>query len=97
MKILNKLFVILIISASSTNSYAFPELPFCPAGGPPGWLNHFNFNRDQNIWRRYSRYNSPAYNTGRYPGYYGPAYSPAYRPNSYPVIPYTNAPQHQPR
>lgn len=60
----------------STNSFAFPEIPFCPAGGPPGWLNHFNYKRDQNIWRHqyYQRppvnYSMPDYRTPAAHGYY---------------------------
>jgi len=33
-----------------------PELPFCPGGGPPGWFNHFNYKRDQNIWHHQNAY-----------------------------------------
>lgn len=86
------LFLIFTIASLTTNSYAFPELPFCPAGGPPGWMNHFNYKRDQNIWRHYSAYPypSPAYNR---PAYYWPSqgygYSPNYnRPYGYSTLPY---------
>jgi len=34
---------------------AAKELSFCPAGGPGGWLNHFNYKRDKNILSRYQR------------------------------------------
>jgi len=38
---------------------AAKELSFCPAGGPTGWLNHFDYKRDKNILSQYQR---------RYPG-----------------------------
>ena len=60
------------------SSYAFPEIPFCPAGGPPGWLNHFNYKRDQNIWRLQQRryhYNSLPRQAN---DYYAPSYSPRF-------------------
>jgi len=38
----------------TANAYAFPEIPFCPGGGPPGWVNYFNDKREQNKWRHYS-------------------------------------------
>ncbi len=47
-------------------SVAFPEIPFCPLGGPPGWFNRFalapyaapsNFNRSYPVNRGYSRTN----------------------------------------
>ena len=37
------------------NSHAWPELPFCPSGGPPGWMNYFDYKRDQNNWRNQQR------------------------------------------
>ena len=87
MKVLFKLSIIFIITSLSANSYAFPELPFCPAGGPPGWMNHLNHKRDQNIWRHYLQNASPAYfrpNNG-----YTPAYLPNYnRPYNYSTPPY---------
>ena len=82
MKVLFKLSIISIAAALSANSHAFPELPFCPAGGPPGWMNHFNYKRDQNIWRHYRpvTYYQPYYNPGFRPFYYKPGY---YRPGYY--------------
>jgi hypothetical protein len=82
-KVLFKFLVILVISSLASASYAFPELPFCPAGGPPGWMNHFNHKHEQNIWRHYYRNNAPAY---YYPAYapgstlWPPAGRPAYKP-----------------
>jgi hypothetical protein len=90
MKALLKSFIILYACLLTSRSYAFPEIPFCPAGGPPGWLNYFNDKRDQNIWHRYSRYTPGAYHTGQYRGNYVPAYNPEFRrydsivrPNTY--------------
>jgi len=94
MKVLSKLFALLVTASLPTTSHAFPELPFCPAGGPPGWMNHYNYKRDQNIWRRYSQYALPAYNqpANYWPnsGYgYTPAYLPYYnRPYNYSWPPY---------
>jgi hypothetical protein len=69
-------FLTAFLSILPLDSYAFPEIPFCPAGGPPGWLNHFNYKRDQNIWRLQQRryqYNTPY----RYVNdYYSPSYGP---------------------
>ena len=39
----------------STQVVAAKELSFCPAGGPGGWLNHFNYKRDMNILSNYQR------------------------------------------
>lgn len=50
-----KTILVIFVSMLPIDSYAFPEIPFCPAGGPPGWLNHFNYNREQNIWRAQHR------------------------------------------
>lgn len=86
MKVLHRLSVFVITAVLSFNSYAFPEIPFCPAGGPPGWMNHFNYKRDQNIWRRYAQYSSPAYLQSEYyrPVYSAPSTPPTYnRPDYY--------------
>jgi len=93
MKVPIKLFIIITAITLSSASHAFPELPFCPAGGPPGWMNYFNDKRDQNLWQRYHRYPPPAY---RQPVYYRPNYNPPakfwapnynYRRNYYPASP----------
>jgi hypothetical protein len=76
MKTLLKYFLTAFLSMLPLGSYAFPEIPFCPAGGPPGWLNHFNYKRDQNIWRLQQRryqYSAPRRYTNNY-------YAPSYRP-----------------
>ena len=39
----------------SNQVFAAKELSFCPAGGPTGWLNHFNYKRDKNILSHYQR------------------------------------------
>ncbi len=77
MKVSFKFFIILIFSGYSDAGYAFPELPFCPAGGPPGWLNYFNYKRDQNILRHNAQYALPAYAP---PAYYQPRYNYSYTP-----------------
>lgn len=95
MKITLNSVIILLLSTFSTSGYAFPELPFCPAGGPTGWLNHFNYKRDQNIWRRHSQYRPAVYNKRRYPGYYYPAYNPVHRRFNPGTQPYAHTPQYQ--
>ena len=90
MKVSLKFLIIFLTTVLTANSHAFPELPFCPAGGPPGWINYFNDKRDQNIWRQHSRYPSPAY--GR-PAYNSPVYryEPGFRSNyNYSPVPYNS-------
>lgn len=41
-----KVILILLVSTLSFNANAFPELPFCPMGGPPGWMNRFLNHHD---------------------------------------------------
>ena len=51
------------------DGYAFPEIPFCPAGGPPGWFNHFSQNHEQHLWRIQQppyQYNRMPRNTGNF-------------------------------
>lgn len=55
----SKIFIICLITTASQSSSARNELPFCPSGGPPGWMNYFDNKRDQNI-RRHQNY--PSYN-----------------------------------
>ncbi len=62
--ILIKLALVLIALSLPTTAMSFPgfprkELPFCPGGGPSGWLNYFDYKRDQNIRRRYQNYQHP--------------------------------------
>lgn len=87
MRIPLKLFIAFTTLSLSLNGYAFPELPFCPAGGPTGWLNYFNYKRDQDNWRRYSWLSPSAYNTVSYPGYYAPAFPYANRRYDYAMPP----------
>jgi len=51
--------VIIITLTANASGYPLYELPFCPGGGPPGWMNHFNYKRDQNIRRHNPYYQSP--------------------------------------
>jgi len=49
-------FIFIVLSLTTAqNSYAWPELPFCPSGGPPGWMNYFDYKRDKNNWRNHFR------------------------------------------
>ena len=69
--------LLFLISASfSVSVLAYPEIPFCPAGGPPGWMNYMDYKRDQNRWR-HNRYSSnyPAFNYTRF-NQYKPNYTP---------------------
>jgi hypothetical protein len=43
-----------LLLLGSTGAQAFPEIPFCPLGGPPGWLNRI-FDDDDH------RYYPPPY------------------------------------
>jgi hypothetical protein len=31
--------LLLVLAFFSSSASAFPEIPFCPIGGPPGWFN----------------------------------------------------------
>ena len=93
MKALLKLFIIVVAGTFAARTGAFPEFPFCPAGGPPGWLNYLNDNHDKNIWRRYSLYNPYVQNASRYPGYPAPVYGPAYMQYNYVQPPYIYTPR----
>jgi len=75
MKYLLNLFVFCSVLSSSGNGFAMPEIPFCPGGGPPGWLNHFNYKRDQNIWRQQNAYgNSYQHRFSNTPAWSAPGY-----------------------
>ena len=97
------IFITAFLSMLPLDSYAFPEIPFCPAGGPPGWLNHFNHKRDQNIWRlqhrQYQNSSIPRHASSYYRPSYQPGFSPDYRgvnvPNYYRILPYTPAYRYQ--
>jgi len=67
-------FVTIVFSLSvSPSSYGWPELPFCPSGGPPGWMNYFDYKRDKNNWRNH-------FQNQNYQGYYS---TPAERYRSF--------------
>ena len=78
MKPIIKLLLILISASLSTSTFAYPEIPFCPAGGAPGWMNYIDYKRNQNRWQ--NAYSPRSYQQSNYP----PA---AYRQN---FAPYTN-------
>jgi hypothetical protein len=78
-----KLLLIISTFTFTIDSLARKEIPFCPAGGPPGWMNYFDHKRDENKWRRYKNI-PPAYNQ-----YYYPVYG---QPQAFPVYPYISRP-----
>ena len=65
----------------STGAAALPEFPFCPLGGPTGWLNRM-FDDDDD---RY--YPPPYYPPPVMAPYWNQAYPYGYAPQ-YPVYPY---------
>jgi hypothetical protein len=53
--------LLLLLGLATTNAHAFffPEMPFCPLGGPPGWFNRITNNHHS--YRHYPpRMYSPA-------------------------------------
>lgn len=36
-----------VIIPSVAMGFRFPEMPFCPAGGPPGWFNSMTGQNDR--------------------------------------------------
>ena len=67
--ILNTLFFLVSISLSS-GIFAYPEIPFCPAGGAPGWMNYLDYKRNQNSWQRnYYSNRYPPINYGQFNQY----------------------------
>ena len=68
------LIIPLLFLSLEAKAFFFPEIPFCPLGGPPGWANRI-YNDD------YYRYPPPGYTAGYwyrpYRGSY-PYSSPAY-------------------
>ena len=77
---MNTLFALLLSLSFTSSSFAFPELPFCPAGGPPGWFNRLTQNNDHYRWRNHNGYGAPqhyrpAYNQQR-------PYTPVYNPRT---------------
>lgn len=78
---LNRLALLILLLLGSAGAQAFPEIPFCPLGGPPGWLNRLTDDDDHH------RYYPPPY----YPPpvavpywYQGAPYS--YVPQHYPYL-----------
>ena len=51
-----------VSNVQSSNGYPRTEFPFCPGGGPLGWMNYFDYQRDKNRSRRYQRQQSPYLN-----------------------------------
>jgi len=62
--------LILLLLFGSAKAAAFPEIPFCPLGGPPGWFNRIAGDNDRYYWR------PPVH--ANYPQPYQPAYLPGY-------------------
>jgi len=72
----------LLISSSAS---AFPEIPFCPIGGPPGWFNRMTDNHSDYRYppKFYPMPYPPAYQF--YPGFQQPYMTPVNelpRPNT---------------
>lgn len=75
------LLLFVLSGIGSTQVAAFPEIPFCPLGGPPGWANRIFDDRDD-------YYPPPAYYRAPYwQGYpqYSPVYPDAYSNRWYPA------------
>lgn len=53
------------IAPSIAAGFSFPEIDFCPLGGPPGWFNRFT-----------GQHNNGPYNNGYFPP--PPAMQPGY-------------------
>ena len=68
MKALIHALLTLTFLSLSTNLSAYPEIPFCPAGGAPGWMNYIDYKRNQNKWQhnRYPNYSPATTYTGNY-------------------------------
>ena len=64
MKMLTMQLLILLSLLMTNTAFAFPEIPFCPAGGPPGWMNYLESRHNQNKW--YGRQYPPAYYYSNY-------------------------------
>ena len=56
---LNKTLLASILLCCSNAAVAFPAMPFCPFGGPPGWLNSLTNNN-----RVFPNYTKPPYPVG---------------------------------
>ena len=66
----------LFLWLTSMQAVAFPEMPFCPLGGPPGWANRV-------LGDRYDYYTPPPYYNNQPYWQSYPQYSPVY-PGGYP-------------
>jgi len=70
----------------SADAWAFPEIPFCPLGGPTGWWNRMTDDDDHRYYRPPPYYPPPVaapYRTPVYPYSYGPQQRQAYPPQIY--------------
>jgi hypothetical protein len=61
----------------STAASAFPEIPFCPLGGPPGWWNRITDDDD-----RYYYPPPPYYPPTRAAPYWGTVHPYSYVPQN---------------
>lgn len=84
-----KIFLVCLATTMPEAGFARKELPFCPGGGPPGWMNYFDYKRDQNIWRQqnYQPYSNHPSSYSGYNRYF--SHNPSY------FAPYLLAPEHQ--
>jgi len=55
MRYLDKCLFVSLILLTPTIAPAYTELPFCPSGGPPGWMNYFDYRQDKKNWRNHFR------------------------------------------
>ncbi len=79
------LILLAMIFPSIAVGFSFPEIPFCPEGGPPGWFNRMTGQHNQRYYGPVPVF-SPAYPPVS-PQYWNPQnlqQSPAY-PAVYPA------------
>ena len=86
MQLLAQYLLIVITITLSTNSLARSEIPFCPAGGPPGWMNYFDYKRDRNIRQYYTSHPPANFYYNYYPGHLRGAPYPVNTYVSYPNV-----------
>ncbi len=83
---MRNLIALLMLTASADAMAFFPELPFCPFGGPPGWYNRVMHERDV-----YPQYRYPPYwSRSPLPYKYRSVPYPFYMERPRPQLPYTN-------
>lgn len=63
---LNKfLYIVLILAGitlpSMASGFSFPEIAFCPLGGPPGWFNRMTGQHDRRYYAPPPRVMRPVY------------------------------------